>query len=160
MDQAVVFGKYNHLVGIETITVNSSIAMIMLTPGMLHNAGPFRLHVDLANSLKQQGISAFRFDLSGIGESLGVGSAGKSIDRAASETIQAMDYLMETHGIQEFLLFGLCSGADDSIQTALLDDRVKGVIALDGVAYKTAKFQLKEAQLIARKAMSLSLIHI
>lgn len=153
-EQAVVFGEYNHLVGIETITAGSAIAVIMLTPGMLHNAGPYRLHVDIADKLKQCGISAFRFDLSGIGESLGVGSAGKSIDRAASETIQAMDYLTQTQGIQQFILFGLCSGADDSMQTALLDDRVRGVIALDGVAYKTARFQIKEALLMARKMLS------
>ena len=153
-DTAVVFGQYDHLFGIETIATNSSIALIMLTPGMLHNTGPYRLHVDIANSLAQQGISSFRFDLSGIGESLGVGSAGKSIERAASEAIQAMDYLMQTHDIQQFILFGLCSGADDSMQTALLDDRVKGVIALDGVAYPTAEYKRREALLLVRKMLS------
>ena len=155
MDKPLVFGKYNHLVGIENIVENANpIVMIMLTPGMLHNTGPFRMHVDISRSLDLQGISSFRFDISGIGESLGVGAAGASIDRAASETIEAMDYLMETHGIQQFILFGLCSGADDSFQTALQDDRVKGVVALDGLAYKTPKFRFNETFLIARKLLS------
>ena len=152
MDQSLVFGKFDHLVGIENIVESANpVAMIMMTPGMLHNAGPYRLHVDIARSLEQQGISSLRFDISGIGESLGVGVAGKSIDRAASEAIEAMDYLMQTHGIQQFILFGLCSGADDSVQTAIRDKRVKGLITLDGMAYKTPKFLLNQAFLMARK---------
>lgn len=157
MDQSLVFGKHDHLVGIENIVgSDSTIAMIMLTPGMLHNTGPYRLHVDIARSLEKQGVSSLRFDISGIGESLGVGATGTSIDRAASEAIEAMDYLMKTHGIQQFILFGLCSGADDSMQTALKDERVKGVIALDGVAYKTPKFKFNETLLLARKMLSIS----
>ena len=155
MDQPLVFGKYHHLVGIENIVKSDNpLAMIIMTPGMLHNAGPFRMHKDIANSLEQQGISSLRFDISGIGESLGIGATGKSIDRAAAEAIDAMDYLMQQHNIQQFILFGLCSGADDSIQAALQDKRVKGVITLDGVAYKTPKFKFKEAKLLARKMLS------
>ena len=157
MDQPLVFGKFDHLVGIENIVKNdNSIAMIMMTPGMLHNTGPFRMHVDIAQSLEQHGISSLRFDLSGIGESLGIGASGKSIDRAASEAIEAMDYLMQTHNIQQFILFGLCSGADDSIHTALKDKRVKGVITLDGAAYKTPKFMIKEALFMARKMLDVN----
>ena len=156
MDQALVFGKFDHLVGIENIVDSeNSLAMIMMTPGMLHNTGPFRMHVDIAQSLEQQGISSLRFDLSGIGESLGIGAAGKSIDRAASEAIEAMDYLMQTHNIHKFILFGLCSGADDSIHTALQDKRVKGVITLDGAAYQTPKFIFNEAALMLRKMLNL-----
>ena len=157
MDQPLVFGKFDHLVGIENIVKSDhSLAMIMMTPGMLHNTGPFRMHVDIAQSLEKQGISSLRFDLSGIGESLGIGASGKSIDRAASEASEAMDYLMQTHGIKQFILFGLCSGADDSIQTALKDKRVRGVITLDGVAYKTPKFFIKESVLMARKMLSVN----
>ena len=157
MDQPLVFGKFDHLVGIENIVESdNSLAMIMMTPGMLHNTGPFRMHVDIAQSLEKRGISSLRFDLSGIGESLGIGASGKSIDRAAAEAREAMDYLMQTHGIKQFILFGLCSGADDSIQTALKDKRVKGVITLDGAAYKTPQFMLREALLMARKMLSVS----
>ena len=156
MDQTIVFGHHKHLLGIESIVDSTNpIAIIMMTPGMLHNVGPFRMHIDIARSLEQQGISSLRFDISGIGESLGIGTAGKSLDRAATEAIEAMNYLAESHGIQQFILFGLCSGADDSIQTALQDDRVKGVITLDGLAYKTTKFKFKESLLLARKMLSL-----
>ncbi len=152
MEKAVLFGKYDHLVGVENIVDSEkNVAMILVTAGMLNSVGPFRMYVDIARKLSEQGISSLRFDLSGIGESLGVGVAGKSIDRAADEVTEAMDFLSERHGIKEFILFGLCSGADDSVQTALKDDRVKGVIALDGVGYKTLRFRLSHLSLFVKR---------
>lgn len=159
MEQAIVFGKYDHLLGVANIAQSSTtkdkeqVAMILITAGMLHNVGPFRLYVDIANSLEAQGISSLRFDISGIGESLGIGSSGKSIDRAASEASEAMDYLSKNHGIKKFIVFGLCSGADDSVQTALNDERVIGVITLDGLGYKTPKFDRVQRLFLAKKIL-------
>ena len=158
MEQAIIFGKYNHLVGVENIIASDqekNTAMILITAGMLNSVGPFRMYIDIAQKLSEQGISSLRFDLSGIGESLGVGATGKSIDRAADEVTEAMDYLSEKHNIEEFILFGLCSGADDGVQTALKDDRVKGVIALDGVGYKTLRFQLTSIPLFIKRMLKL-----
>jgi len=174
MDKAIVFGKYDHLMGIVNFPNDSSmtfspkvvgsdkpksnqpsVAMILLTAGMLHNAGPFRMYVNVADDLAKHGIPSLRFDLSGIGESLGVGAGGKSIDRAANEAIEAMDYLSSNYGIDEFILFGLCSGADDSMQTALKDERVKGVIAIDGLGYQTLQSRLKQIILYSRKMLSI-----
>ena len=146
MEQAIIFGQYDHLLGISHITKQrdaSDTAMIFITAGMLHNVGPYRMYVDIAYKLAEQGVSSLRFDISGIGDSLGVGTAGKPINRAASEASEAMDYLSEKHDIKHFILFGLCSGADDSVQAALDDERVKGVIALDGLGYKTLQFKLR-----------------
>lgn len=159
MEHAIAFGKYDHLLGVKNIAITSdpkyqNIAMILLTPGMLHNAGPYRMYVEIARELEKQGMSSLRFDLSGIGESLGVGTPGKSIDRAAMETKQAMDYLSEQHCIQQFILFGLCSGADDSIQTALFDDRVKGVITLDGLAYDTPRYKFNNVVSLFKKLIN------
>jgi len=156
MEQAIVFGKFDHLLGVaniaETAQTNDT-AMILITAGMLHNVGPYRMYVDIARKLAEQGMSSLRFDISGIGDSLGVGTAGKSIDRAAAEASEAMDYLAEKHAIKHFILFGLCSGADDSIQAALNDKRVKGVITLDGLGYKTLQFKLRHALLLAKKML-------
>jgi hypothetical protein len=147
MEQAIIFGKFDHLLGVESIIKNSPVSdtmVIMMTAGMMHNVGPYRMYVEFSRSLVAQGVSSLRFDISGIGDSLGVGSAGKSIDRAASEAADAMDYLQKKHGAKQFILLGLCSGADDSIQTALNDERVKGVITLDGLAYSTVKFKIRQ----------------
>ena len=118
----------------------SDTAIVFVTAGMLHNAGPFRLHVDLANRLLNLGIPSLRFDVSGIGESLAIGSEGKSIDRAAEEIHQAIDWIVETKAIEKVALFGLCSGADDAIHAAVTDTRVTGVVAMDGCGYRTPLF--------------------
>ena len=142
IDTPLVFGEYQNLVGVtcEPSCPTDHIeptAVVMVTPGMLHHVGPFRLHVHLARNLAHDGYVSMRFDLSGIGESLAVGASGNSLDRAASEIKQAMNALEERFGTRQFVLFGLCSGADDSVHTALTDGRVKGLVLMDGCGYRT-----------------------
>lgn len=147
MESAHVFGEFEQLVGVyrpgkNELTAQNDVAVIMLTAGMLHSTGPFRMYVNFSNQLAEQGFASFRFDLSGIGESLPVGSAGSSLQRAASEAGQAMDFLETEFGIKRFILMGLCSGADDAFHTANVDSRVDGVILLDGCGYPTGRFKL------------------
>jgi hypothetical protein len=142
-----VFGNYENLFGIhceseagsrnDNSAATSKTAVLMLTAGMLSSVGPSRLHVELAKSLSQRGIASFRFDLSGIGESLAVGSPGSSQQRAAREVQQAMDLLELEYGYDRFMLFGLCSGADDAIVAALEDPRIVGASLMDGCGYRT-----------------------
>ncbi len=148
-ERAVVFGQYDHLVGVERppadSTAPSDFAVMLLTPGMLHSAGPFRLHVDLARGLSASGLRSLRFDLSGIGESLAVGSLRDSLDRAAEEISAAIDFLERQYGVRRVALFGLCSGADDAVHAALQDRRVVGIFAVDGCGYRTRRFYLYRA---------------
>lgn len=144
-ERACVFGKFDNLVGIYSEPKSpqagfSDVAVIMLTPGMLHSAGPYRMHVDIARSLRRSGIASFRFDLSGIGESIGVGATGCSLERAASEVRQAIDFLSKKFGIHRVVLFGLCSGADDAMFAAQQDERIIGLFAMDGCGYRTPAF--------------------
>ena len=142
-----VFGTHENLFGIhrESRKQSSGVAsgdasknaVLMLTAGMLGSVGPSRLHVELAESLSLEGLSSFRFDLSGIGESLAVGSPGSSLKRTAREVQQAMDLLEFEYGYDRFLLFGLCSGADDAIVAALEETRIVGASLMDGCGYRT-----------------------
>ncbi|QDT06642.1 Alpha/beta hydrolase family protein [Rubripirellula lacrimiformis] len=160
MDHAIVFGSYDHLLGVwndaETTAADSTlntasdrpgldddVAVVMVTAGMLHHVGPFGLHCDLAAELSRSGIPSLRLDLSGIGESLGIGVGGRSIDRAADEIRQAIDWISQQRTgrpIRRIVMFGLCSGADDSIHAALSDDRIIGVVAMDGCGYPAGAF--------------------
>ncbi len=143
MDSAVIFGRYDHLMGIWTSPKRSGTidrAVVLVTAGMLHSAGPFRLHRDLAVRLAETSIGSMRFDLSGIGESFGVGVAGESTERAVNEIRQAMDWIENKHGIRHFVLIGLCSGADDALRAAMGDERVCGLVALDGLGYRTPRY--------------------
>ncbi|EMI17022.1 non-ribosomal peptide synthetase [Rhodopirellula maiorica SM1] len=140
---AIVFGNYDHLLGVwqpSTTTRHSDTAVILVTPGMLHHVGPFRLYVDVANDLARRGIASLRFDISGIGESFGVGAGGRSIDRAADEISQAIDWISANTQLQKIVLFGLCSGADDSLHAAVRDDRVSAVVPMDGCGYRTRAY--------------------
>ncbi len=143
------FGRSNNLVGIAKLAATAPVirtgrsrdlCVVMLTAGMMHNAGPYRLHVELAQSLVESDVSSFRFDLSGIGESLAVGSSADSTSRAVDESKQAIDFLHEKFGFNHFVVFGLCSGADDSLNVALADARVRGVVMLDGCGYRTPRY--------------------
>ena len=155
METAHVFGHHENLFGIHTDplaisktnknTSHCKTAVIMLTAGMLTNVGPSRLHVSLAADLAEQGIGSFRFDLSGIGESLPVAGQGASVVRAIGEVKQAMDFLQREHDYSQFMLFGLCSGADDAIATALQDDRIVAVCSMDGCGYRTQMYALYAA---------------
>lgn len=141
MEEAIVIGQHDHLVGIWSgVEEAAPAAVVMLTAGMLSSAGPYRLHVDLARQLADEGVPSLRFDLSGIGDSMAIGAEGGSLDRAASEISQAIDWIAATHHIKRIILFGLCSGADDAIAAALVDPRVVGVISMDGCGYRTGRY--------------------
>jgi pimeloyl-ACP methyl ester carboxylesterase len=168
-ETAVVFGEHENLYGIlrdaedqsgtrirDSVESGQSgrLAVVMMTAGMTPSAGPFRLHVELARELADHGIPSLRFDLSGIGESFGVGAACRSIDRAALEASAALDFLQQELGCEQFVMFGLCSGADDSFHAALSDPRIIGVILMDGCGYRTSKYYLHRMLELASKATS------
>ena len=143
--RAVMFGEQNHLVGVFKPAISDrppTVGVIVLSAGILPSSGPFRLHVDLAESLAARGVPSLRFDLSGIGESLAIGSTGNSLQRAAAEIRSAVDYLKQHEQIERVALFGLCSGADDAMFAALQDDRIEGVFSVDGCGYRTFRYHL------------------
>lgn len=147
-ESAHVFGQYDHLLGVCTSPGKNADAkatgVLILTAGMLHNVGPFGLHVSLARRLSEMGFYSLRFCLSGIGESFGVGADGSSTQRAVNEARQAMDLMEANYGLKRFITFGLCSGADDSVNVALQDDRVVGTVLMDGCGYRTRGYQLRK----------------
>lgn len=146
-EKAVRFGKTKSLVGIVTEASNGAgrdggPAVIMLNSGILHHVGASRLHVTLARALAPAGYTVMRFDHSGIGDS----DARREIlpfeKSAVLDVQEAMDYLTATRGAREFVLMGLCSGADMSFKVAGADLRVVGMMQLDAWAYRTLGYWL------------------
>ncbi|MBF0527549.1 MAG: alpha/beta hydrolase [Deltaproteobacteria bacterium] len=134
-EEAVLFGQTGSLVGIvtgpsETETTNRFPAVILLSPGRVHHVGPYRLYVRLARNLAAMGLTVFRFDLSGIGDS-GIRTDHLPFDQSAViETQEAMSYLQATRKVDRFILIGICSGAGISYRTALCDSRVMGAVLI------------------------------
>jgi serine aminopeptidase S33 family len=144
-EKAVRFGKTKSLVGIVTEASNGAgrdggPAVIMLNSGILHHVGACRLHVKLARTLAPAGYTVMRFDHSGIGDSDARRESLPFEKSAVLDVQEAMDYLTTTRGAREFVLMGLCSGADMSFKVALADSRIVGMMQLDAWAYRTVGY--------------------
>lgn len=148
IEKAYRFAKDGCLVGVVTEPAFGTCkdglpAVLLLNAGLSHRVGPYRLHVDLARRLASLGFVVFRFDLGGIGDSQ-LPKGGRSFeDRAVGEIQEAMSFLSARKGASKFVLMGLCSGAMDAHQVAVVDLRVSGIASLDGYTYPTWRFYLQ-----------------
>jgi pimeloyl-ACP methyl ester carboxylesterase len=134
-------------------------SFIILNAGVLHRVGPHRLHVALARRIAAAGMPGLRLDLGGIGDSIASSDAATFRDSAVADTRVAMTGLTEALGSVRFVLFGVCSGADNALATALVDDRVAGVVLVDPPAYPTRRGQLRDLRMrIAQRGSMLEVV--
>jgi alpha-beta hydrolase superfamily lysophospholipase len=135
-EEAVLFGRESPLVGVLTFPGGSvqptgSPGAILLNAGIISRVGPNRIYVKLARNLAALGLPALRFDLSGIGDSPVRRDHLPFYRSAVSETKEAMDYVTQVTGARQFILTGICSGANLSYRMALQDPRVVGAVLLN-----------------------------
>jgi pimeloyl-ACP methyl ester carboxylesterase len=114
----------------EQATADSP-ALVLLNSGMMHHVGTCNLSVKFARSAASNGVPAYRFDFSGIGDSRTRNFAGTHEQREVSEVREVLDALTQQEGVSKFVLCGLCSGADAALAAAAIDSRVVGIIQLD-----------------------------
>ncbi len=115
----------------------SAVAVLTFNAGLIARTGPHRLWVKLARRLGAQGISSFRFDLNGQGDSAQVPSGLAFEAQAVQDIVDAMDAVQAQTGIERFVLAGICSGAALSYKTALVDARVAACAMIDIYMYPT-----------------------
>lgn len=146
MEQAISFGQLDNLLGVLTQPDEASElgpVVILLNAGLLHRVGPNRLSVDIARRVAIGGVSTFRFDISGIGDSQ-LGDADLLyVERSRRDISDAMNMLEETIGADRFVLIGLCTGAFNAFRSAVADDRVVGCVFLDGYSYPTLRSRVR-----------------
>lgn len=147
-ERALVIGDDPALVGILTrpepsARAEGSPTVIWLNAGTLHRVGPNRLYVGLARALAEEGITSLRLDLSGLGDSEARRDETAFEEAHVEDTRAAMDFLEQREGARSFVLAGLCAGADTALRTAGRDERVTGLIPMDGYAYRTPGYYLR-----------------
>ena len=139
----VGFGPGEGLIGIVTSPTRTAgpferTACLMFNAGVVPRCGPHRINVKLARWLADDGLLSMRFDLSGQGDSRAAAAATMDYrDQAVHDIRAAMDHLALVHGIERFLLFGVCSGAVNAYWAALADPRVAGILMVDGIWYRS-----------------------
>lgn len=140
-ERAVRLGKTASLIGVLAEPRQgkdpSRPGIVFLNSGILHHIGACRLHVRLARRLAEAGFTSLRFDLSGIGDSEARKDSLTFEQSAVLEVQEAMSYLTTTKGVRDFILIGLCSGADMAFNVSQVDARVVGVVQLDAYVYRT-----------------------
>lgn len=150
IDEAVQFGENNSLVGIisrwpdDTRRIKKP-AVIILNAGFLHRVGPGRMHVTLARALAEQGFSVLRFDFSGIGDSRIRQDALPYLEASMEEMRLAMDLLHERFGSNEFVVVGLCSGADNGFRIACSDNRIVGGVFIESFIRFSLRYHVEKA---------------
>jgi pimeloyl-ACP methyl ester carboxylesterase len=135
-EQAVLIGSAPQLVGVitqpESARPAARTGVIILGAGLVHHVGPNRMTVRTARRLAQAGLTVLRFDHRGIGDS------GPRLDNrpfmqsAVDETREVMDYLARHHAIEDFVVMGICSGAETALRTGFVDERITGVGLING----------------------------
>jgi pimeloyl-ACP methyl ester carboxylesterase len=147
MESAVTFSR-SPLIGILTAAadrVEHRPVVVFLNAGLVHRVGPSRLHVRLARELAGRSFTSFRFDLSGIGDSLPRQDGASVHDARLRDVQDALDHLCADTGASSFVLFGLCSGADLAFRVAVADPRVVGLILIDAFPYSTTRGRIYRA---------------
>jgi len=156
---ACEFGENQRLKGVlswPTDERRDKMALILISAGFTAKMGPHRVYAELARSLAALGVATLRFDLGGIGNSQTL-HPGQALEVRTKHDIQnAIAFLQEQHGIEKFVIGGLCSGAEDAFHYAAGDARVTGVLMIDPHAYKTRMWSIRN---VASRRFLNRLIH-
>lgn len=147
-EQALMLGSQKSMVGILTPGQpqrggTDRPFVIMLNAGIIHRVGPNRLHVELARTLAADGYSSLRLDLSGIGDSDKRADGLPLLAATLADIREVLDGLEASRGARQFVLLGLCAGADHSVFYAGADPRVVGLVLIDPSIPRTRGYYLR-----------------
>ena len=155
MEEPLQFGEGGRLFGILTRSAQQpentpkDAVFVFINAGLLHRAGPHRLHVRLARALASKGINSLRIDLGGLGDSLA--KPGVMYPESVAVDFADVSELIESEfDNPSITLFGLCAGADNAVKLAIDNPKVRGMVLLDPVCDKDDGFETRQGQFAAR----------
>ncbi|MEJ1962101.1 MAG: alpha/beta fold hydrolase [Gammaproteobacteria bacterium] len=145
-EQAALFGERQSLVGIisKPVSANatSAPAVIIFNTGIVHRIGHHRMYVKLARMLAERGRTVVRFDFSGVGDSKPRSGGLSPLAASLADIKDVLDSVEKTHRISQFVLVGLCSGADHAVLYGHTDPRVVGFVLMDPTMPPTPRYYL------------------
>jgi len=114
------------LVGILHSVDKADVCVLVVVGGPQYRIGSHRQFVLLSRYLAEHGISSFRFDYRGIGDSAGVARDFRQIDE---DIRSAMDLISgECPSVRTIYIWGLCDAASAALLYAHRDVRVAGLV--------------------------------
>ena len=144
METAHNIDPATNLIGVSAVPPGSCDGgrpgVILINAGFLHRVGPNRMNVTIARKLAAAGFASLRMDLSGLGDSMSGSAAAQDHEIVAEDLDRAMAFMRDAFGLDAFVLVGLCSGAYDTARKAIADERVVGLVNIDGTGYRTRRF--------------------
>jgi hypothetical protein len=102
--------------------------------------GHSRQYVETARRWAARGVPTLRFDISGVGDSDGAEGMYMPLDafqrRELSDQVRAAFDELERRGLPpRFIVGGVCSGAYWGLHAALADERVRGLLLMNLLAF-------------------------
>ncbi|MGH8194161.1 MAG: serine aminopeptidase domain-containing protein [Woeseiaceae bacterium] len=143
---ACQFGENKRLHGVLTVPREArrpNLALVLVSAGFTAKSGPYRLYTDIARALAELGFMTLRFDLGGIGNSQIARPDQPLQERTKQDIRDALTYLETNREINDFVIGGLCSGAEDAFRYAETDERTQGVILVDPHAYRNFAWRVR-----------------
>jgi len=137
------YGEHRNLQGIASLPEkldSKRPAVLLLNAGVVHKVGPFDFNVSFARLLSADDYLVFRFDLNGMGDSAKIKDGSLHNESVMNDIKATLSFLQSQYGIDQFVVIGLCTGADHAHKIACEDSRVIGNVWLDGYGYTTWKF--------------------
>lgn len=156
-EQTLTLGPEGRLLATLTLPHGSAAGRgaptaLLTNSGVISRVGPHRINVHIARRLAKRGIASIRFDLSGLGDSRRAPGSRPQLEQWAADTVSVMDWAAERLGSDAFFMVGLCSGAEVAFRSALVDERLRGVLLWDMYAYPTAKSRRRALTFRLRRA--------
>ena len=137
-------------------------AIVILSPGIKSRVAPHRLYVKMAKRFVEDGYTVFRFDFYGLGDSEGEVDVELTPDlygsiqvgRYIEDTMAALDWLEAEHGLNKFIISGLCGGAITGLLAGARDRRIDSIIGLGiPVILDSTRFRGMASQFLTSKEL-------